>query len=154
MDPLVVNNASNWSEAIFGTVNLGDKRLTSRLVKIGEQLSFATGESLSKSCSGDEALIEGSYRFLRNSRVCAEQIASGGYDVTCLLAQECDTILAIEDTTSVVYRHSLSKELGYTGNNKDAKSKGYQVHSTILLDADTEMTIVLSSQNRWCRSTT
>lgn len=32
---LVVENAQAWSETIFGTVELGDKRLTKRLVQIG-----------------------------------------------------------------------------------------------------------------------
>ncbi|HDU7963311.1 TPA: IS4 family transposase, partial [Legionella pneumophila] len=33
-----------------------------------------------------------------------------------------------------------------------AKAKGYQVHSTILMDATTEKTIGLIAQNRWCRN--
>lgn len=146
-----LNDAAKWSEAIFGRVDLGDKRLTKRLVQMGTQLSGSSGSSLSHSSSGDEALLEGGYRFLRNPRVNASQIASGGYEVTSKLAKSSSLLLAIEDTTSLVYSHELSKQLGYTGNNPQAKSKGYQVHSTMLVDAMTERTIGLIAQNRWCR---
>jgi hypothetical protein len=67
------------------------------------------------------------------------------------LAQASQLLLAIEDTTSLVYGHELSKQLGYTSNKVDAKQKGYQVHSTMLMDGNTEKTLGLISQNRWCR---
>ncbi|HCJ1147834.1 TPA: hypothetical protein RG395_003041 [Legionella pneumophila] len=47
-------------------MELGDKRLTKRLVQLGKQLSNCSGSSLSQSSLGDEALVEGGYRFLRN----------------------------------------------------------------------------------------
>ncbi|MFO9558135.1 transposase, partial [Legionella pneumophila serogroup 1] len=84
---LAIEDAAAWSEAIFGSVALGDKRLTRRLIQIGKQLSSIPGGSLSESCEGQDALIEGSYRFLRNKRVTANQISEGGYQVTSLLSQ-------------------------------------------------------------------
>ncbi|BCA95335.1 hypothetical protein TUM19329_16960 [Legionella antarctica] len=149
-----LSDSSVWSEALFGGIELGDKRLTKRLVQIGNQLSSWSGSSLSQSSLGDEALVEGGYRILRNHRVKASQIASGGYDVTGQLAKSHELLLAIEDATSLVYSHELSKQLGYTSNNPHAKAKGYQVHSTILMDAATEKTIGLIAQNRWCRNST
>ncbi|HAU1562629.1 TPA: IS4 family transposase, partial [Legionella pneumophila] len=130
-----LSDSSLWSEAVFGGIELGDKRLTKRLVQLGKQLSNCSGSSLSQSSLGDEALVEGGYRFLRNHRVKASQIASGGYDVTGQLAKSHELLLAIEDTTSLVYSHEVSKQLGYTSNNPHAKAKGYQVHSAILMDA-------------------
>ena len=50
-----IENAVAWSEAIFGRCDLGAKRLTERLVKIGSQLSKSQGASLSKSCEGKSA---------------------------------------------------------------------------------------------------
>lgn len=117
---------------------------------IGKQLSSATGASLSKSCGGDEALLDGSYRFLRNDKVKANKIGESAYESISRLAQTSTLLLAIEDTTSIVYSHELSKQLGYTSNKIDAKQKGYQIHSTMLMDGGTEKTIGLISQNRWC----
>lgn len=151
---LEINDASLWSNALFGKANLGDKRLTKRLVQMGTQLSKSTGASLAKSCEGDSALLEGGYRFLRNDSVSAEAIAASGHEATACLADDISLILAIEDTTSVVYPHEVTKELGYTGSKVDAKHKGYLVHSTMLVDATTRKTIGLVAQNRWCRADT
>jgi hypothetical protein len=148
---LDVNNASAWSEAIFGNCSLGDKRLTKRLVQMGKQLSGSTGSSLSKSCEGRDDLLEGGYRFLRNSRVQASQIADGGYDVTGYLAETIPLLLAIEDTTSLSYSHEVRKELGDTSSKANAKKRGYIVHSTMLMGANEEKTIGLIAQERWCR---
>lgn len=148
---LEIENAVAWSEAIFGRCELGDKRLTERLVKIGSQLSKSQGASLAKSCEGESASIEGSYRFIRNDRVSAMQIAEGGYTATALLAQTIPVLLAIEDSTSLAYKHEVSKELGYTSNSANTKTQGYLVHSTMLMDAKKEKTIGLIAQERWCR---
>jgi len=53
---LAIEDASVWSEALFGSVSLGDKRLTRRLIQIGKQLSSFPGGSLSVSCEGQDAL--------------------------------------------------------------------------------------------------
>jgi len=148
---LEIENAVAWSEAIFGRCDLGDKRLTERLVKIGSQLSKSQGASLAKSCEGKSASIEGSYRFIRNDRVSAQQIAEGGYTATALLAQTIPVLLAIEDSTSLTYKHEVAKELGYTSNSLNTKAQGYLVHSTMLMDAQKEKTIGLIAQERWCR---
>ncbi len=47
---LPVEDATAWSEAIFGSIGLGDKRLPRRLTQIGKQLSSFPGSSLSESC--------------------------------------------------------------------------------------------------------
>lgn len=149
-----IENAGRWSEAIFGKCSLGDKRLTRRLVQIGKQLSSVTGSSLSKSSEGQDALVEGGYRFLRNDRIIAEQIAAGGYDVTGCLAQPIPLLLAIEDTTTLSYSHEVRNELGDTSSTASANKRGYIVHSTMLMDAEKEKTIGLIAQERWCRDVT
>lgn len=148
---LKLEDTSAWSEAIFGSCDLGDKRLTRRLIQLGHQLSSTKDISLSKSCEGKGALIEGSYRFIRNERVSPAQIAQGGYAVTGYLSQTVPLLLAIEDSTSLSYEHSVREELGLTGNNKRAKKRGYIVHSTMLMDAEKEKTLGLIAQERWCR---
>ncbi|HHW4706914.1 hypothetical protein DI135_14535, partial [Legionella pneumophila] len=42
-----LSDSSLWSEAVFGGIELGDKRLTKRLVQLGKQLSNCSGSSLS-----------------------------------------------------------------------------------------------------------
>ncbi|HAT1822583.1 TPA: IS4 family transposase, partial [Legionella pneumophila] len=43
---LAIEDSAAWSEAIYGSVALGDKRLTRRLIQIGKQLSSISGGSL------------------------------------------------------------------------------------------------------------
>lgn len=149
-----IEDANAWSEAIFGSVSLGDKRLTRRLIQIGKQLSSLPGGSLSESCEGQDALVEGSYRFLRNKRVNANQIAEGGYHVTSLLAQSVPTLLAIEDTTTLSYTHQVKESLGDLGGPKEKSNRGFHVHTTLLMNAEQEKTIGLIAQERWCRDIT
>jgi hypothetical protein len=148
---LSIKDTTAWSEAIFGTTDLGDKRLTRRLVQIGKQLSSLPGHSLSGSCDGEGSLLEGSYRFLRNNRVNADQIALGGYTATSLLSQTIPTILAVEDTTTLSYTHQVKDSLGDLGGPRSKSSRGFHVHTTMLMDAEKEKTIGLIAQERWCR---
>ena len=140
-----------WSESVFGQCSLGDKRLTKRLVQIGEDLSRSTGSTLSKSCGGQDDLLEGGYRFLRNKQVKAAAIGCGGYDVTASLSQSVPLLLAIEDTTTLSYSHMVREELGPTSNSLNGRKRGYLVHSTMLMDASKEKTIGLIAQERWSR---
>lgn len=55
----ILSDSSLWSEAVFGGIELGDKRVTKRLVQIGNQLSNWSGSSLWESSLGDEGLVEG-----------------------------------------------------------------------------------------------
>ncbi|HAT9286907.1 TPA: IS4-like element ISLpn4 family transposase, partial [Legionella pneumophila subsp. pneumophila] len=148
---LAIEDSAAWSEAIFGSVDLGDKRLTHRLAQIGKQLTSLPGGSLPESCEGQDALIEGSYRFLRNKRVTASQIAEGGYQVTSWLSQRIPTLLAIEDTTTLSYTHQIKESLGDLGGPKEKSNRGFHVHTTMLMDAEQEKTIGLIAQERWCR---
>lgn len=49
---------------------------------------------------------------------------------TVKLAQEFPELLAIEDTTSLSYRHQVAEELGKLGSIQD-KSRGWWVHSVL-----------------------
>jgi hypothetical protein len=148
---LDIESAQSWSEFVFSQCDFKDKRLTKRLIQIGNQLSLHTGSSLLSSCEGDESKIEGSYRLLRNKRVTAKAIGSGGYKASATLAKDASLILAIEDSTSLSYSHEVRKELGLTGRYKNAYQRGYMVHSTLLVDAEKERTLGLVAQERWCR---
>jgi hypothetical protein len=144
---------ANWAEQTFGDCDLGDERRTRRLVDIGKRMASQMGSSLSKCCEGDEAALLGSYRLLRNEGVKAEAIREGGFAATVRQAQEHALLLAVEDTTSVSYEHTVAARLGTTSNSPNAKRRGYQVHSVLLLDAQSEQTVGLIEQTHWRRET-
>ena len=141
----------DWAENLFGKADLGDKRLTNRLVKLTGQMGRHIGKSIVKSCEGDEAKLEGAYRFIRNKRVDAAQIASSGFDSTALLCKEHDTILALEDSTTLSYSHQATDSLGDLSGSTDSKRKGFWVHNVLAINAKTEQTIGLIDQRYWIR---
>ena len=147
----VLLNSETWATNIFGECEFGDARLTKRMEKIGTQLSQTIGSSLSASCDGNEAALEGSYRFIRNNRVTAEKIAEGGYKATIKACKGRRTLLAIEDTTSMSFSHEVKEQLGDICSHKEAYHKGFLIHSSLIIDGEKEATIGLIEQHRWCR---
>ena len=148
----VTLNCKEWANDTFKNCDFNDQRLTKRLQKIGTQLSSNIGDSLAATCDGNLADLEGGYRFIRNKRVKAEQIEKGAYKDTITKAQNKKLLLAIEDTTTLNFSYdSIKEQLGNIGTSKENTSRGFIVHSTLLIDGTTEETIGLINQKRWCR---
>lgn len=148
---MVAKDELDWSRQMFGECELGDARRPERLVSVGARMSKQMGRSLAKSCQGESAALLGSYRLLRNDDVNPEAIREGGFARVAQHAQGYELLLAVEDTTSVSYTHAVADELGVTGSKKDAKRKGFLVHSVLLLDAVGETAVGLIEQDDWCR---
>ena len=148
---MVAKDEEEWSRQMFGECKLGDARRTERLVNVAARMSRQMGKSLAKSCEGDDAALLGSYRLLRNDAVHPEAIREGGFARVAQHAQDYALLLAVEDTTCVSYSHGVAEELGVTGYKKAAKSKGFLVHSVLLLDAASETPVGLIEQDDWRR---
>lgn len=144
------HNPHRWAQDTFGSSKLGDSRRTNRLVILASQSAKHTGKSLAASCEGDDALLEGNYRFIRNPEVNPMNIRQAGFERTAELTQELQELLCLEDTTSLSYKHQPAPELGKLGKKGD-KSRGFWVHSQLLLDARTQQTIGLIHQDWWLR---
>ena len=140
-----------WAERTFGCADLGDKRRTKRLVHTAVDLSAHTGSSLAESCEGNLASVEGSYRLIENEAVDPEAIAEAGFQATVHTSEDSELILALEDSTTLGYKHSARSELGGLGGPEHSSTKGFWAHSVMLLDAETERTLGLIDQQRWIR---
>jgi hypothetical protein len=151
MVAMVAKDETQWSRQMFGECELGDARRTDRLVSVAALMSKQMGKSLSKSCEGDSAALLGGYRLLRNDEVNPQAIREGAFAKVAQQAQEHVVLLAVEDSTSVSYKHAAAADLGITGSRKDAKRKGFLVHSVLLLDGVGESTVGLIEQDDWCR---
>ena len=138
----VLTDAAEWAQENFCDCELGDKRRGARLVRIARDLARHAGSSLLKSCDGDEAAAEGLYRLLRNAEVDPSAIAEGGFQATVRRARSGEVLLAVEDSTSLAYRHSVAAELGATGNNNpQAVNQGFMVRSVVIAVCDREADI-------------
>ncbi|MHB1945930.1 MAG: hypothetical protein ACYCPE_11905 [Metallibacterium sp.] len=88
-----------------------------------------TACGLAKPCEGESAALLGSYRLLRNDEVSPEAITKGS--VGCVARQarpHPGVLLAVEGTTRVSYAHAAA-DLGATGSRREAKHRGYLMHS-------------------------
>lgn len=147
---MLIKDTEEWANNLFKHAKLGDERRTKRLVKISHLMASNSGSSIVKA-SGSQASIEGAYRFLRNDKIKADDIASAGFSSLLPDLKRSNKMLALEDTSTLCYRHNVTKELGHTGAYKKSSSKGILAHSVLMVDAETEQTIGLAEQHRWCR---
>lgn len=142
--------SGSWARGVFGGAELGDARRSERLVLMAGNLANAAGASPAKA-SVTAADLEGAYRFLRNEAVQPEAIVLAGCEATMEAARSIETLLAVEDTTTLSYRHAVAKDLGDLGGRANSKQRGYFVHSALAVDAQTGATVGLLDQQYWMR---
>jgi hypothetical protein len=143
-------NAEQWSYNHFKNGLFGDSRRTDRVIEVAADMARCSGQSIALSCRGNEAKVEGAYRLIRNDKISPEMIRASVFQHTAELAQPYAEILALDDTTALSYKHQVAEELGKLGTTTD-KSRGWWVHSTLLLDSFTTQTIGLIYQEYWLR---
>ncbi|WP_305842306.1 IS4 family transposase [Photobacterium leiognathi] len=138
-----------WAQKQFGQAELNDPRRTQRLVALATSLAEQPGIPISKLIISP-ADMEGAYRFIRNDQIKAEDIAEAGFYVTAQEAFEQQTLLALEDTTSLSYsHHSIQDTLGHS--NQGNRHRAMFVHSTLLFAPETHTVVGLIEQQRWTR---
>ena len=103
------------------------------------------------SASSDGAALEGAYRLLRSEAVSPQRIAEAGAQSTAARAEASSTLLAIEDTTTLSYTHSVIEQLGDVGAPMSTTTRGFLVHSVLLVDAESGDTVGLADQQYWTR---
>lgn len=75
---MLIKDTEEWANNLFRNAKLGDERRSKRLMKLSHLMASNTGSSIVKA-SGSRASIEGAYRFLRNDKIDANDIASAGF---------------------------------------------------------------------------
>lgn len=149
---MAMTDATTWAQEVFGESALGDTRRTKRLVKVAAQMASDAGGSPSRACRGDAAAAEGAYRWFRNEGVEPQAVAEGGFGAAAKAGEGLGELLALEDTTTLSYKHASAKEeLGDLGGKASSERRGFFVHSVLLLDRETGLTVGLIDQTRWRR---
>ncbi|WP_199611113.1 IS4 family transposase [Flocculibacter collagenilyticus] len=148
----MLENATVWAEKQFGKTNLGDPRRTNRLVKLAATIANEPGKPL-VNITQSPADMEGAYRFIRNDHVEPNAIADAGFQATVEQAQEHELLLALEDTTNIVYSHrSVRDDLGHV--NQGNRHRGMLAHSILLFAPQSSKVVGLIEQSRWTRDIT
>ncbi|EEY51464.1 transposase Tn5 dimerization [Vibrio cholerae CT 5369-93] len=94
--------------------------------------------------------IEAAYRFIRNEAIHADAIAEADFLATKQDALTFDTLLALEDTSSLSFSHKgVRDELGHTTSHHS--SRGFQAHSVLLYAPLQKQVVGLIEQQLWTR---
>jgi hypothetical protein len=104
-------------------------------------------------CAGDDAVAEGTYRWMRNSAIDSKSVDEGPFRATVDACRGRGLILAVQDTTTLTFSHALAAELGSVGEVEGHHVGGILVHSTLMIDAQSREPLGLIDQQRWSRPT-
>ena len=116
----------------MAAADLGDARRSQRLGKIVSGLMADPSASLPKAM-GDDAGLEGVYRFLGNEEITPDRILSPHIDATCFRASVAGDVLAIHDTTECQFGGTVTREgLGRTSG----PTAGFFAHVALLVSAE------------------
>jgi len=125
-------STSGWASNEFGVVDFGDKRLSSRLLKIADSFANSPEKSINQACE-DWSQSKAAYRFFQNDSVCEDKILDNHIAKTVGRAKKYSTILAIQDTSYISYKnHKKTKGLGIIAARTRSKSINFQTHGLIM----------------------
>jgi hypothetical protein len=121
------NDDDDWASDEFGAAQLGDARLTQRLVALARRLSHAPHSSFPQSL--DAAELKAGYRFFDNPKVDTDGVLGPHIGQTLDRMRQVPVVLAVQDTTEFNLSHLPATEgLGYgTGHNL----RGFMLHSAL-----------------------
>lgn len=146
-----VGDASQWAEERFGRCKLGDPRRTRRVVEYAARQAVRPEGSTNAVCSGDGAAAEGAYRMIRNPLIDPQALEEGPISYVAEQCANRKTVLAIQDTTTLSISSAVAEQLGELGKDGSG-GRGFLVHTTLAVDAETEEPMGLLDQERWQRS--
>ena len=137
----------NWAEEEFGNAELGDQRLTKRLIELAQQRGAKPNASIAESCGGWSG-TQAAYRFYDNPQVTMEQIQASHRKSTVKRLAQHALVLAVQDTTQVdLTNHPHTSGVGYL---QDLKHSGFLLHTTLMVTAQREP-LGLIQQQVWVR---
>ena len=129
LEPQAEQPPGDWIEEEFGRAELGDRRLTARLLKMTGQFFEQPQANITQS-SGSSHQAKAAYRFLDNPQVYWESILRSHYQATVDRFHGYETVLVATDTTTLNFTsHPATKGLGYICDRKG--SQGIMVHDTM-----------------------
>ncbi|HWS16371.1 MAG TPA: IS4 family transposase, partial [Candidatus Elarobacter sp.] len=133
-------DGAGWAEQEFGACELGDHRLTERLVKIVLAQAAQPHGSYSQAIAGQRHELKAYYRFLNNERseLNLESLLQCHRSQTIRRMKNEETVLIVQDTTDLnlsTRRHC--EGLGQIGTNQTGtKSRGLRLHTSLGLSGE------------------
>ena len=115
-----------WAEAEFGGADLGDQRLTKRLVLLADRLGEQPSASIPEACRG-AAEMHAAYRFLGHEAVDWRELMKPHWEASARRMQAHPVVLCIQDTTELDFEGKSTQGLGPLSYEAQ---RGMYVHPT------------------------
>ena len=111
-----MNNKGNWAMDEFGGAQVGDARLTKRLIKLADRLADAPSASIPGACNG-HAETQGAYRLFDQARadkraLSWEAVLAPHMARTAARMAEHPVVLCLQDTTELDFNGQAIEGLG------------------------------------------
>ena len=136
-----------WAEQEFGQAQLGDNRLTKRLVRLATQRASMPNATIPQSCQ-NMAGTRAAYRFYDNDQIQADQILEPHRKASIQRLRGQAVVLAVQDTTQIdLTNHPHMQGTGYL---QDLHHTGLLLHTTLWVTPQREP-LGLLQQQAWVR---
>ena len=133
----------SWAEQEFGTCQIGDQRLTRRLVKIVTEEAAQPGASHTAAAGGDAHQAKGCYRLLRNQRkeLTVPNLLEAHRTQTLRRCKAQAAVLVVQDTCELNFssRPGCAGLGGTKANQTSATTRSLNLHSSLAIGADDGM---------------
>ena len=120
-------------ESEFSGADLGDLRRTKRLQKIAE-LAAANPSLGFPRQAGTSGVLEGTYRFLNNPKVTAEQVLAAHTSKVVERASDVGKVLVLHDTTQFLFGGDEDRD--GLGRASDGGKQGFLAHVSFAVSED------------------
>ncbi|MDE2826716.1 MAG: IS4 family transposase [Bacteroidota bacterium] len=132
--------AGQWAQQEFGGAELGDKRLTARLVRSAALLAEYPGRAISANVRSDAAAVDGYYRLIEQpekTAVTVESILAAHRQRSIQRMRSQRTVLCIQDGSDLNFATRPGCDgLEVIGRNQTAsKTLGLHLHLTLAVNA-------------------
>jgi hypothetical protein len=101
----------SWAEKELGQAQLGDSRLSQRLVTLATRLAEAPSANLPQACRG-WAEVQAAYRFLSQDKVRWQDILQPHWDASLERIKAHPVVLCLQDTTELDFKGKSTEGLG------------------------------------------
>jgi hypothetical protein len=125
----------DWPEEELAQADLGDRRLTRRLVSILRDFYARPQANIPQACQ-TRSKTKATYRFLEHPEMTLDKILHSHYEATLDRLKGEKIVLAVQDTTSLNYAtHLATENLGPIDNRPD-KGLGLLLHDTLAFNPE------------------
>jgi len=129
-EPRQREEVEDWAEEEFGKADLGDRRLSKRLVSLARDFYSNPQANVAQAC-GSRAKSKAAYRFFDHPDTTMDRVLAQHYEATVARSSHESVVLAAQDTTTLNYTaHPATEDLGPIGYRLD-KGVGLILHETL-----------------------